>query len=617
MTRTFEFGLLAIAVAGCSPSMPAAGGASTPSPQASADSRGGWSREVSGIPVADETDREYAFPFLGGFNVPRPQFIDIDGDGDYDLFVQERTGELIFFENTGTSKAARYTWRTDRYQDLHIGEWTRFVDLDGDGDFDMLAEQPYSYIRWFRNDGSRTAARFVLVADSVRDADGKALFSDRQNIPNLVDIDCNGRIDLFLGRVDGTITRYEIVPGGETPRFRFVTDRFEDISIVAQMVGSARHGANTMYFADADGDGDSDLFWGDFFEPGVLFIENHGSCTAPSLRAEPVPVTATNDSVKTSGYNVPVIVDIDADGDLDFFVGVLGGAYNPNRTSADNLYYSERTPDGLALRTQRYLATVDIGSESMTSLADLDGDGDLDLIVANKIDALRLDRSRLFRFENTGTAKAPRFALRDTLDFRIAYHEAPAFADLDGDGDLDMLLGTWNTGIAWYRNDGSRTAAKLTLVDSAFVTLTRGSNPSPALGDIDGDGDLDLFVGESSGELNFYRNEGSRTEPGFVLVDENFDRIDAGRRSYPTLVDIDGDGDLDLVLGSEDGGAQLYRNEGSRTEPRFVRDAAFNLPLPNFSTPAFADIDGDGDLDIFSGGLGGGVTFLRNNAKQD
>jgi len=576
-----------------------------------------WRAAINPFPVLDEHGEPYDFPFLGGFNVPRPQFVDIDGDGDLDLFVQERTDELIFFENTGTRTAPEFTWRTNRFHDLEIGEWSRFVDLDEDGDLDLLAEQKYSYIKYYRNDGTVREPRFVLAADTVRAPDGQAVFSDRQNIPNLNDIDCNGRIDLFLGRVDGTITRHEMAgrDANGVPGFALITDRFENISIIGQITGM-RHGANTMYFADPDRDGDMDLFWGDFFEPGVLMIENRGSCSLPSLQTEPIALTAVNDSVKTSGYNVPVLVDVDGDGDLDMVVGVLGGAFNPNRTSADNFYFYEREPDGLHLRTRRYLRVLDVGSESIPSLVDLDGDGDLDLIVSNKIDQERLETSRLFFFENTGGGTAPRFELRDTMDLHTAYHLAPAWGDLDGDGAIDLLLGTWNQGIAYFRNDGTAREPRFTLVDSAFITLTRGSNATPTLGDIDGDGDLDLFIGESSGELNFYRNEGSPTSPRFVLVSDTFDGIDVGRRSTPVLVDLDGDGLLDLVLGAEDGGARVFRNRGTRTEPRFVEDTtAFIRGLPHFSAPAFGDLDGDGDLDLISGGMSGGLIYLENRRR--
>ena len=177
--------------------------------------------------VRDTTGSVLEHAFMGGLNLPRPQFADIDGDGDHDLFVQELTGEVKFFENAGSPSQARFVWRTDQYLGIDVGEWYRFVDLDGDGDYDLLGEMPYSYIRLFRNVGSRAAPHFVPDADSLRDVDGVPLFADRQNIPHFTDLDCDGLMDLFVGRVDGTVRRYESIGMDERniPRFRMVTDR--------------------------------------------------------------------------------------------------------------------------------------------------------------------------------------------------------------------------------------------------------------------------------------------------------------------------------------------------------------------------------------------------------
>ncbi len=606
----------ALALAACAAGT---GGSGAPAPSGSPTGgtagNSGYQREVAPFPVLDETGTPYTHPFLGGLDVPRPQLVDIDGDGDADLFVQERTGDLMYFENTGTPQAARFVWRTDDFQGLDIGEWSRIVDVDGDGLHDVLAEQRYSYIRYYRNTGNASQPRLELTEDSVKNVDATPIFSDRQNIPQAVDFDCDGMLDLFLGRVDGTITRYEQAASDSVdPRFYFVTDRFENIEIIGQLVGSARHGANSMFFADPDDDGDRDLYWGDFFEPGVLFIENTGSCQNPVLRGAPRPLMADGDTIATSGYNAPYLVDIDSDGDLDLFLGVLGGAFNPNRTSADNFHFYEQRPDGsLTLRTKRFLDGIDVGSESIPGLADLDGDGDLDLLVGNKLDPTTLRGARMFLFRNDGTASAPSFTLADTLDLPGTYHFAPALADLTGDGLVDMLLGTWNEGVLLLRNDGTKSDPRFVQDTTRTITLTRGSNATPALVDIDGDGDLDVFIGEASGELNFYRNVGNANDPRFELVSETFDGIDAGRRSHPAFVDIDGDGDMDLILGREEPGALLYRNEGTRTDARFVADSAFVLPLHPTASPVFVDLDGDGVAELIAGGLSGGLTFYRRN----
>lgn len=594
-------------------------------------------RVVQPFTVLKHDGTSYAHPFLGGLNVPRPQFVDIDADGDPDLFVQEYTGAVMFFENVGRSTEPKFVWRSDKYKSLDVGEWYRFADIDRDGDFDLLAEQPYSYIRYYRNAGSETEPEFDLAADTLYDAEGEAIFSDRQNIPNVTDIDCDEASDLFIGRLDGTITRYEAVETSGAPIFELVTERFEDIEIVAQfgqpgnadpgpmpnipsrdnMPGNGPsapeapsddaglHGANTMTFADIDSDGDMDLFWGDFFEPSLLRIENTGSCRAPSLREEPEPFPPPN-PIRSSGYNAPAFTDIDGDDDMDLFVGVLGGAFNPNLTADANFYFYEQEGESsYRLRTRRFLDQVDVGSESYPTAADLDGDGDAELLVANKISSEDSRTSTLVRFDYSDGF----YRKRDSLELLPSYHYAPAFADLDADGDLDLLLGTWNDGLALYRNAGSTRTPRFELEEEGFVTLSRGSHSTPALVDIDGDGDLDLFVGETSGTLNYYVNAGTPSEPRFELVSDEYLGIDVGRRSVPAFLDVDGDGDEDLIVGSESEGLVFFRNTGTPNEPDFSRVGPLAHDVPPMAVPVFGDFDGDGRLELIVGGLGGGLSY--------
>ena len=576
-----------------------------------------FTRVVAPFAVASPDGREHALPFLGGLDVPRPQFVDIDGDKDLDLFVQEYSNALMFFENTGSPGAPRYEWRSDRYENLEIGEWYRFVDLDADGLIDLLSELPFSHIRHYRNTGTAAKPQFTLLGP-LRDDQDEPLFLDRQNIPAIVDLDCDGRLDLFVGRVEGTVTRYE-AEQPRSPRFSFIEDHWEGIEIIGTIgggafgVGTARHGANALAFADFERDGDLDLFWGDFFEPGILLIENIGrTCSTPSFDVQPVLLPNAT-SIRTSGYNAPAPVDLDVDGDVDFLMGVLGGAFNPVGTSADNFYHWERAADGgFNLRTKRFLDGVDLGSETSLAVVDLDADGDLDLVVGGKIDPVKGDAGRLTVLHNEGTAKAPRYRQGDSLPFNSAYHLAPAFGDLDGDGDADLLLGTWNQDILYYTNAGSAKAPAWTLDEARTIKPQRASHATPTLGDLDGDGDLDLVMGQSSGTLLFFRNTGSRTTPRFEFVPDALEGIRPGRRTAPALVDVDGDGRLDLVVGRESAaGAVAYRQTGSKSSPKFEEDTTFALALPSLATPRFADLDGDGVVDIMSGTASGGLVFYR------
>jgi hypothetical protein len=190
------------------------------------------------------------------------------------------------------------------------------------------------------------------------------------------------------------------------------------------------------------------------------------------------------------------------------------------------------------------------------------------------------------------------------------FHYAPTMADVDDDGDLDLVVGTWNEGVLLFRNDGTARAPRFVPLPGPRVDLPRVQHPSPHVGDLDGDGDLDLVAGESSGEVNVWRTDGSRTAPEFALVTEALLGIDVGRRSAPAIADLDGDGVLDLVVGSEGGEAVVLRGLGGGVD-RFERGGA--LALPGISAPAFADMDGDGDLDLLVGEIAGGLRWYENS----
>ena len=93
--------------------------------------------------------------------------------------------------------------------------------------------------------------------------------------------------------------------------------------------------------------------------------------------------------------------------------------------------------------------------------------------------------------------------------------------------------------------------------------------------------------------------------------------LDVGRRAAPALVDLDGNGRLDLLVGSEEGGLRLFRNQGPGPdgEPRFQEDPDFNLPLAPFSTPTLGDLTGNGRPDLVSGSVSGGVLYFENRGR--
>ena len=561
---------------------------SLPQPPRSSTPSTNYIRAISPFPVQDSTGRAYALPFLGGFEHPRPQLIDIDGDGVLDMFLQETSGELELFQR----RSGNWQQRVERFQGIDIGEWYRFVDVDGDGLFDLFTESPLSDIRYYRNAGTRSTPRFEVATDTLKDVQGVAIYADRQNIAQFADIDCNGKLDMLLGRVDGTITRYEMegFDSLRAPRFRLITERFEDIQIIGQRQPSL-HGANTMAVFDVDADGDPDILWGDFFEPGLLWIRNLGTCAHPDFHGDRIPFPPAA-PLETSGYNAPAAGDLNGDGRIDLVVGVLGGAFNPVKTSTANLYELDQTAPpagGWSITTSHVLDGIDLGAETIPAFADIDGDGDLDLVVGTKIEPANPRSGGLYWFENTGSRTAPSFQLRGHLTVLPVFHDAPALGDLDGDALPDLVVGQFQDAIAWYHNSGKSGADRFVLVDSAVARLPRGSNGVPELYDIDHDGDLDLFIGDAGGRIAFFRNDGSRQAPHFVLVSEDYLGTRIGRRVVPRFLNGA------LVVGTERGG----------------RDSTLGVRWPPYAAPAFADIRGTGTPDLFVGGASGGIFYFR------
>ena len=129
---------------------------------------------------------------------------------------------------------------------------------------------------------------------------------------------------------------------------------------------------------------------------------------------------------------------------------------------------------------------------------------------------------------------------------------------------------------------------------------------APALVDLDNDGDMDLVSGDDSGTLLYFENTGASTTPNFVPrtgTANPFDGFDVGSDSAPVFGDLDADGDMDIVVGEKDGKLNYFENTGTSTAPVFVqRTGSANLfdgfSIGEYSKPALGDLDNDGDLDL-------------------
>jgi hypothetical protein len=243
----------------------------------------------------------------------------------------------------------------------------------------------------------------------------------------------------------------------------------------------------------------------------------------------------------------------------------------------------------------------------VNALADIDGDGDVDLFVGFNGTANRLYRNDGGTFVEIGAAAG-------VADARAT--RAAAFADWDADGDADLLVGFAPGAeplLRLYRNDGGRfvdaTAAAGLRVDSGAVR-------QPAWVDYDADGDLDLFVAFRDRANALYRNTGGR----LVDVAAEVGLADTRRTVGAVWADLDTDGDLDVVVANMDGDANgVFRNDRGRFADVAVAwglaagGRALGERTSGTVRPCVADMDGDGRFDIVTANYGPAGLFLRRD----
>ncbi len=177
----------------------------------------------------------------------------------------------------------------------------------------------------------------------------------------------------------------------------------------------------------------------------------------------------------------------------------------------------------------------------------------------------------------------------------VGYYASPALADLDDDGDHDALVGESTGRTFAYLNSGSDAAPTWIRQPGWDPGYDVGSRASPALADLDKDGDLDVLIGNTVGDLFAFENVGSKRAPAW-RPKTAWELHDFGEGVHPTLGDLDRDGRVDLLIGREQGDVQAFG--GVAGAAPFARKPEWDPPIANRPVPGLGDIDGDGRLDL-------------------
>ena len=535
----------------------------------------------------------------GGLNRPAPQFIDWNNDGILDCFINDRDGRLQYWEGLPDWQFGGrpiFTMVTKFFQHIEVGTWFNFNDFDNDGDYDLLCNSPGTdKVSYYSNvDGI-----FELVSTELQTPSGFPVYGGQIVIPTVADINDDGVYDYFVGDVSGRLAYYE---GQESstnlPEFELVTDYFQNIQIVWT---PGRHGANSIFFYDLDNDSDLDLIWGDFYQPGLFYLENYGDSNNPayidSLMVTNFPADGL---VETAGFNIPRLVDFEPDGNVDMVIGVLSGAYGTDYI--DNLAYYKNNGTSeqhdFQLVTMNLLPGLDLISGSVPVLADIDGDNDDDLVIGTEFDPNNVGwGGQLYYFENITNNSEPEFVLVDSsfIDDFSTTNLAPSFYDTDNDGDLDAIIGEFNGYLLHYNQTESGWE-----YNGRYLDLDLNGKSKPAWGDIDQDNDDDLVIGTKDGMVSVYINNGDINNLVFDT------QIDIGDDASPTILS-----NGSIIVGNEVGDLKLlYYDSGNLTEedmPESPYCGQYLTPfaLSNNSSQEFEN--------LLVGSKAGGIQFLSYN----
>ena len=303
-----------------------------------------------------------------------------------------------------------------------------------------------------------------------------------------------------------------------------------------------------------------------------------------SGRTVTVDYTSSNESLSFTAANIATnanaaadvhIADMDGDGDLDIVSASRDddtiawyendGASDPSWTAAD-------------------IATSADGAIDV-HVADMDGDGDLDIVSASIKD------DTIAWYENDGAAN-PSWTAAD-IDTNADYAYGVHVADLDGDGDLDIVSASINDDtIAWYENDGAADPSW----SAADIATSADGALDVHVADMDGDGDLDIVSASITDDtIAWYENDGA-SDPSWTAADI---ATSADGAWDVHVADMDGDGDIDIVSASYvDSTIAWYENDGA-SDPSWTA-ANIDTNADSARDVHVADLDGDGDLDIVS-----------------
>ncbi|MCA9311532.1 MAG: VCBS repeat-containing protein [Phycisphaerales bacterium] len=559
---------------------------------------------------------------------------DFDGDGDVDVFSAAYGEDAIRWHENGGGLAPTFTTR-DVFTGAINATSVFVADMDGDGDADIVsASEGDGTIRWYETDGVtlggpirnpdrdetyQTIAEGIgagasdelleapasqFVVEPVIDFEGKGIdlrsysstmqpAAGQLTLSNGATLESGGRAEARFLQVGPTqVLLGAAFPGGDEDLVLNGMTMVPDGATAEFRIGSLSLGSEgTMCVGSLGTLFITSLDGADL--QGTLALDGFSVLTFDgdvSLDSDSLLPLRVIDGERD--FRSVVAADVDGDGDVDLVVAE-GQEFVTDRVA---LYQNGGAPD-----FEFELSVIDQdqsglpqGFESVAA-ADFDGDGDVDVLAAAE------GEREVYLYINsdlpgaTSGLPGPMFTRRTVAtgrDFRYI-----ASVDLDGDDDIDFLTSSSDgSGLEWYENDGGASP----VFGPRSIAANEATRMSPV--DLDGDGDMD-FIAASTGEVLWFRNNGA--------ADPVFERrqvfrgpaLDTVTSTFP--IDFDGDGDVDVLSSALSDVIRLHENDGAAL-PAFTTQEIL-VGVTGTVSVVGVDLDGDGRMDVLTAASEAGV----------
>ncbi len=603
--------------------------------------------------------------WAGGLNNPQFSTMDLNRDGKEDMFIFDRSNFAIkTFINTGGVGDINYTYDPSFIKKFpnNLRDFILLRDYNCDGEKDLFT-QTAGGLHIYRNNYALTSdLSFTLMTPSYVVSDYGLpfmvnIFHFSTDIPGIEDIDYDGDLDLLVWPLFSSSVEYHknnainsSQNNCDTFLYEYITqcwgDFYEnafdngisldyfckgapDISALSEntIQDGGAHEGGTLLPVDIDGDGDRDLLIGDIGFTNLVALINGGDQQSAHMISYDTLYPSYDTSVNVI-FPAAYYLDVDNDNKKDIVVASNAPGVSNNFESVW-FYKNYGRTDSLVLKLENKKLLqehmIDVGEGANPVFFDYNSDGLLDLVIGNYgyYHPSGDFKSRVSLYENTGTQNDPIFTFitddysaLSTLNLKGIY---PTFGDLDNDGDLDMLIGDYSGRLHYLENvAGLGNTANFTVNTLNYFGIDIGDFASPQLFDVDNDGLLDILVGEMRGQVNYFKNTGTLSNPQFSSTPTNnkLGDIDVYQPcctgfSVPYMT-FDASGNRVLFVGTEFGKILYYTNIDGNLSGAFTLSDSI-MEVQGRVTISGGNILGQPKEELIIGDYLGGVTLLKSS----